>query len=89
MKLIFAILAAESADAVRDALVAQQYAFTEVISSGGFLRRGSSTLVLGVREERIESAMETIRAACRRDTDTSKGHQATIFVVDATDFVQM
>ncbi|RPI92586.1 MAG: hypothetical protein EHM39_13490 [Chloroflexi bacterium] len=60
---------------------------TEFSSIGGFLRHKYTTLVIGVRQERVEPALELIRKACPTPPDAEE-HNATIFVLNAGQFVQ-
>jgi uncharacterized protein YaaQ len=55
-------------------------------STGGFLRRGNVTLMIGTEEERVQQAVELITNACQ--VPEPGQHRATIFVVNATRFEQ-
>ncbi len=88
MKLILAIVNADAVDPVSRALVEQRFTVTQISSMGSFLRRGNTTLVIGVQETQVESALEVIRNACK-PLKTSDVHPATIFVIDAAQFVQI
>ena len=88
MKLILAIVRADAVDPVSRALVDQRYAVTQISSVGGFLRRGSTTLVVGVDENQVESVMDTIRTASNQ-LNKAEGHPATIFVLNASQYIQM
>jgi uncharacterized protein YaaQ len=88
MKLIFAILAAEAVDPVSKALVAAQFSVTQISSVGGFLRRGNTTLVVGVEEDNTQRALSVIREVCK-PLSKAEGHAATIFVLNASQFVQI
>ena len=88
MKLILAIVQADAVDPVSRALVDQKYSVTQISSVGGFLRRGSTTLVVGVDDSQIESVISIIRAACDHLNKT-EGHPATIFVLNASEYIQM
>ena len=88
MKLILAILAADAVEPVSRALVDAQFSVTQISSMGGFLRRGSTTLVIGVEEAQIQTALSVIRDVCNPLSKT-EGHAATIFVLNANQFVQI
>ena len=47
MKMIVAILQDEDTEAVTQALINSEFCVTEIASTGGFLRQGSSTLMIG------------------------------------------
>ncbi|PJF35785.1 MAG: hypothetical protein CUN49_08800 [Candidatus Thermofonsia Clade 1 bacterium] len=86
-KLIFAIIMADAVEAVSQALVQRKFPVTQIASVGGFLRRGNTTLVIGVDEEQVSSVIGIIREAC---APYSKGdhHAATLFVLSAAQFIQ-
>lgn len=88
MKLILAIVRADAVDPVSRALVDQRYSVTQISSVGGFLRRGSTTLVVGVDEPQVDSVMDLIRNACKQLNNT-ESHPATIFVLNAAQYIQM
>ncbi len=58
MKLIIAIIQNTDSDAVSQALVEGKFRITRIASTGGFFRRGSTTFVIGVRDERLDLAIE-------------------------------
>jgi uncharacterized protein YaaQ len=82
MKVILAIVRPDFTDAVCDALIARQYHVTRVSTTGGFLRRGNTTLLCGVEDEQVEDALQIIRDACQFAHDEAY-HPATIFVLNA------
>ena len=87
-KLILAIIFNNDAvDALSQALLAQEYSITRISSTGGFLRRQNTTLVIGVDEARLPSAMAIIREVCG-PYSRPEGHAATIFVLDVAEFVR-
>jgi uncharacterized protein YaaQ len=88
MKLIIAIVRDELHEPVSHALTTGEFRVTYVASTGGFLRRGSTTLLIGVKDERVEQALEIIRANCPPATD-SKEKNATIFVVNVDQYTQI
>ena len=88
MKLVVAIVKDSDAMDVSDALVENDFRMTRIASTGGFLRRGNVTLLVGVEPEQLELLFATIQAACR-EPDNPDEHKATIFVLPAEDFVQI
>jgi uncharacterized protein YaaQ len=58
-----------------------------VASTGGFLRSGVVTLLLGTRDERVESALDLVR---KKLTPLPSGEKrATLFVVPVERFEQV
>jgi uncharacterized protein YaaQ len=87
MKMIILIVKDHDSDPITQALTAEKYRVTRVSSTGGFLRSGVVTLLLGVRDERLESALELIR---RKLTPLPSGERrATLFVVPVELFEQV
>ncbi len=53
---------------------------------GGFLRQKSTTLIIGVKPERIDNALALIREVCASAPDSAE-HNATVFVLEAEQFI--
>ena len=58
MKLIIAILRDIDHDAVSQALTSAGFRVTLIASTGGFWRRGNTTLLIGCEDEQVEHAIE-------------------------------
>jgi uncharacterized protein YaaQ len=87
MKMIILIVKDNDSDAVTQALTTAQYRVTRIASTGGFLRSGVVTLLLGVLDERVEAALELVRGKLR--PLPSGERRATIFVVPVEKFEQV
>jgi len=87
-KLIVAIIRDSDANAVSDALVAQNFRATRIASTGAFFRQGNTTLIIGVEAERVEEAMAVIKSACG-PPPTDGSHRATLFVLNTTQYEQI
>lgn len=61
MKLIFAIIHDEDAPRLIAELTRVEYGVTKLSSSGGFLKSGNTTLMIGCEEEKIDDALSIIR----------------------------
>ena len=88
MKLIIAIIKDEDNDAVSSALTKKEFRVTLIASTGGFLRSGRSTLLIGLEDDQVETALEIIRQNCKKPEE-SKGKRATIFVLPVDQFTQL
>ncbi len=86
MKLIIAILRDVDNDPVSHALTAANFRVTLIASTGGFLRRGSTTLLVGVEDEQMDTALEVIRKNVSPATEPNQ-KRATIFVLKVDEFV--
>ena len=70
MKLIMAIVHDKDAHNLADVLVTQKMQATKLASTGGFLREGNTTFLIGVDEERVEEIIQLIRNNCQSRTQT-------------------
>jgi uncharacterized protein YaaQ len=60
MKLIIAIVQDEDAQRLTSTLMDDGFSVTKLATTGGFLRAGNTTLLIGVDEERLDDAMDLI-----------------------------
>jgi uncharacterized protein YaaQ len=89
MKMILAIVRDVDDERVTSQLVAQGYRVTRMASTGGFLRRGNVTLLIGVEgEEQVQKVIDLLRETCS-PTDSQQKYRATLFVVNAEHFEQV
>jgi uncharacterized protein YaaQ len=88
MKLIIAIIRDEDNDAVSKALTEKTFRVTFIASTGGFLRSGRSTLLVGVDDEQVETALDVIRKSCKKSHQDQE-KRATIFVLKVDQFTQL
>jgi uncharacterized protein YaaQ len=58
-------------------LVEAHFRVTEFSSTGGFLRRGSTTLIIGVPATRLEEALSIVRGECATPAPAEE-HTATV-----------
>ena len=65
MKLIIAIVQDEDSARLVRALMDAGYGVTKLATTGGFLRSGNTTLLVGVEDERFDGAMEVIEKICK------------------------
>lgn len=86
MKMIIVIVKDHDADTLTQALTAGEYRVTRIASTGGFLRSGVATLLLGVLDTRVDSALQLIRTTIGPSSEEKK---ATIFVVPVERFEQI
>ncbi len=88
MKLIIAIVPDTASDAVSNALTSGDFRVTYIASTGGFLRRGHSTLLVGVEDEQVEPALQIIRKNVPTPEDQS-GKRGVIFVLKVDQYIHM
>ena len=65
MKLILTVVHEKDQRHVQDSLLESGFQFTNVASTGGFLREGNVTLMIGVDEEQVEQVIDVVRESCQ------------------------
>jgi uncharacterized protein YaaQ len=91
MKLIIAIVQDEFSTKVIKSLMANKYRTTKLSSTGGFLKMGNTTLLIGVEDRKVDEVIKVIEEECK-DKKVQKAKSgvdvgaANIFVLDMHDF---
>jgi uncharacterized protein YaaQ len=88
MKLILTIISDHDNEPVSQALIGKGFRVTRIASTGGFFRRGSSTLMIGVNDEKVAEAMQLIRDSVSPASEPSQP-RATFFVLNVDNFTQI
>ena len=65
MKLIVAIVQDEDASRLVNNLMSDGFGVTKLATTGGFLRAGNTTLLVGVNDDRFQTAMDIIEKVCK------------------------
>lgn len=65
MKLVFAIVHDEDGPKVMEELNRNGFSVTKLCSTGGFLKAGNTTLLVGVDEEHLDEVIEVIKKKSR------------------------
>ena len=65
MKLIIAIVQDEDSSRLISSLMTEGYRVTKLATTGGFLRSGNTTLLVGVEDEKLNDAMGIIEKVCK------------------------
>ena len=65
MKLIVAIVQDEDAGRLVSSLMSDGYGVTKLATTGGFLRAGNTTLLVGVSDDKLQGAMAVIEKICK------------------------
>jgi len=87
MKMIIVIAKDHDADALTQALTSAEYRVTRIASTGGFLRSGVATLLLGVEDDRLDLAIGLMREKLGPSASGEK--RVTLFVVPVERFEQV
>jgi uncharacterized protein YaaQ len=88
MKLIMAIVPEKRSSEMLDTLTKAQYRATLVSTTGGFLRKGNATLLIGVESEKVSAVLRHIRDVCTAISARADSEEvyATIFVLDVEQY---
>ena len=87
-RLIVAILRDADGEEVLQALLDDEFRVTRIASTGGFMRRGNSTLLVGMRKDRVKTAIQIIRDHSAPAIDPGL-KRATVFVLNVDQFEQI
>jgi uncharacterized protein YaaQ len=88
VKLVIVILGdGEAEDAIRN-LVEAGFRVTRLASSGGFLRRGNTTLLMGMEPEKVDQAFAVVQQTLAGVADPAL-RRATAFVLDVARHEQL
>ena len=60
MKMIIAIISSEDASSVLHYLMKNGFSVTKLATTGGFLRAGNVTILIGVDEDKVQTAIDII-----------------------------
>jgi uncharacterized protein YaaQ len=94
LKLIIAIVNDEFSNKVIKVLMKNKVRITKLSSTGGFLKAGNTTLLIGAEDDNIESVVEMIKNECR-STKVKEGNQeltvsgANLFIMDIDQYLKI
>lgn len=87
MKMMTIIIQDKDSDKVLEALVGMGFSVTRMASTGGFLRKGNVTLLLGLEANQVETVISILQKRCTASEPNR--HAATIFVLDMPDYLKV
>jgi uncharacterized protein YaaQ len=88
MKMLVTILNDADAESVTTTMANIGFCVTRIASTGGFLRQGWSTLMIGVEDEKVDLAIRAISDNCT-PTVEPLSRRATIFVLNVEHFEEL
>ena len=65
MKLIMAVVQDKDSNQLSRALVESNFRATKLASTGGFLRSGNTTFLIGTEDKHVDQLLEIIKENCR------------------------
>lgn len=69
MKLILAIVSNDDASNVSSALTKENFSVTRLATTGGFLRSGNTTIIVGTDDEKVDHCIELIGEESKKRTE--------------------
>ncbi len=64
MKLIYAIIRNDNEDDVVSALMKERFQVTKLATTGGFLRKGNTTLMIATEDSLVDNCISLIKKQC-------------------------
>ncbi|QGQ93661.1 hypothetical protein EHS13_01375 [Paenibacillus psychroresistens] len=65
MKLVIAVVQDKDSSRLSNALIKEGFRATKLASTGGFLRAGNTTFMIGIEDDRVQEVMVVIKANCK------------------------
>ena len=63
-KIIYAIVSADDGNRVTDVLNDHRYSVTRLATTGGFLKKGNTTLMIGAEDDKVQEVIDVIKQEC-------------------------
>lgn len=86
MKMVIAIIHDEDAHSVVEELNSKEFSVTKLASTGGFLKSGNTTLLIGVQKEKVGEVTDIIKNICKSRKEITT---ASTVMGDSGSFVSM
>lgn len=68
MKLVLAIVSNDDSGMVSSALTKESFSVTKLATTGGFLKKGNTTFIVGTEDEKVDQVISIIAGQSRRRT---------------------
>lgn len=68
MKLILSIVNRDDSNTLVDSLMRHGYRATVISTTGGFLREGNATILIGAEDDKVEHVLQLIQQGCSTRT---------------------
>ncbi|MEO7715255.1 MAG: cyclic-di-AMP receptor [Capsulimonas sp.] len=67
MKLVVAIIREREKQRLHDLLIREGITYTKIGSTGGFLRQGNCTLLIGSQNDAVQRVLDLIKSSCKSE----------------------
>lgn len=64
MKLVYAIVRNDNEDDVISELTKNRFSITRLSTTGGFLKKGNTTLLIGTEDDQVDQVIDIIKKEC-------------------------
>jgi uncharacterized protein YaaQ len=65
MKMVIAVVQDKDSNRLSNALIQAGFRSTKLASTGGFLKAGNTTFLIGIEDERVQDVLNVIRTSCK------------------------
>lgn len=65
MKLILAVINNDDSSSLSSALTKSGFSATRLATTGGFLRAGNTTMLIGIEDEKVDAVLAIISKCCK------------------------
>lgn len=94
MKLIIAIVEDDFSNKIINQLTEKEYRATKLSSTGGFLKTGNTTLLIGVEDEKVDEVVNIIKENCKEKKAKKRKEEvivggANLFILDAQGYKKL
>lgn len=94
MKLMIAIIEDQYANEIIKILMENEVRITKLASTGGFLKAGNTTLLIGTKQEDLDNTISLIREKCevkiKKNTDKKADRAgANLFILDVDNYMRV
>ena len=69
MKMVIAIVQDDDSLDLLDALTEKKFGVTKLATTGGFLKSGNTTLMIGVEKEKTDEVIDIIKDICKKRSE--------------------
>lgn len=71
MKLILSIVSNDDANSVANTLTKNGFQITKIATTGGFLKAGNTSIIVGVEDEKLQEAIDLIGKEAKKRTEVT------------------
>lgn len=78
MKLVIAVIQNKFANKLVDKFIYTKFKITQLSSTGGFLKSGNTTFIIGAKEDELEEVKKLIRESVETEKIKDNGRELTV-----------